>query len=51
MWTNEQSTTRNAMRKDEQARGITSARGIYREIQNGLQEVRRVMVDKYKLEF
>jgi hypothetical protein len=51
MWTNEQSNTRNAMRKDEQARGVTSARGIYREIQNGLQEVRRVMVDKYKLEF
>lgn len=51
MWTNEQSNVRNAMRKDEQARGVTSARGIYREIQNGLQEVRRIMVDKYKLEF
>jgi hypothetical protein len=51
IWTNEQSSMRNAMRKDEQARGVTSARGIYREIQNGLQEVRRIMVDKYKLEF
>lgn len=51
MWTNEQSNVRNAMKKDEQARGVTSARGIYREIQNGLQEVRRIMVDKYKLEF
>jgi|GEM_PF-2483868 len=51
IWTNEQSSTRNAFRKEEQARGITSARGIYREIQNGLQEVRRTMVDKYKLDF
>lgn len=51
MWTNEQSNVRNAMRKEEQARGVTSARGIYREIQNGLQDVRRIMVDKYKLEF
>lgn len=51
IWTNEQSSVRNAMRKDEQARGVTNARGIYREIQNGLQEVRRIMVDKYKLEF
>jgi len=51
IWTNEQSTARNALRKEEQARGITSARGIYREVQNGLQEVRRTMVDKYKLDF
>jgi len=51
IWTNEQSTARNAFRKEEQARGITSARGIYREVQNGLQEVRRTMVDKYKLDF
>lgn len=51
VWTNEQSSTRNSFRKEEQARGITSARGIYREIQNGLQEVRRDMVDKYKLDF
>jgi hypothetical protein len=51
MWTNEQSNVRNAMRKDEQARGVTNARTIFRDIQNGLQEVRRAMVEKYKLEF
>ncbi len=39
------------MRKDEQARGVTSARGIYRENPEWTARSSPIMVDKYKLEF
>lgn len=51
VWSNDQANARNAIRKEEQARGVASARDIYRGIQSSNQEIRRSLTAKYNLEF
>jgi hypothetical protein len=51
VWNNDAGNTRNAIRKDEMAKGVTNVRTIFRDLQTDNQAIRRAMTSKYNVEF
>jgi len=51
VWSNDAGNTRNAIRKEEMAKGITNVRTIFRDLQADNQSIRRAMTSKYNVEF
>ena len=51
VWSNDAGNTRNAIRKEEMAKGVTNVRTIFRDLQADNQTIRRAMTSKYNVEF